>query len=107
MTHINIIAHTINVYRDIAIRLAIGLLVLMTITYGFLIIATTVNGARIERMEHAMSEDSSRLSDLDAVYMSIKRTLSIEEAYAMGFVEVSSPVYLTQSKSASYVAVRH
>lgn len=96
MTYLQNISQNIYSYRVAYIR-ALGCSVgLLLAVYGYLVVGIIYNGSAIEHMEQKISVASSELGDLEAKYLALKNSISITEAYALGFVEVEDPVYLSR-----------
>lgn len=96
MTYVHAISQTIYDYRKLSIR-ALGFsIVLLLCTYGYLVVSIIFNGSHIEHLEKSMAADSGELSDLEAQYISLKNSISRDEAYALGFVEVENPTYISR-----------
>lgn len=64
--------------------------------YGYFLFGAISNGGEIGRLQTTISEESSTLGDLESTYMALKKTISIDEAYDLGFTSSVSPVYLSQ-----------
>ncbi len=64
--------------------------------YAYLVVGIIFNGSNIEHIERKISKNSSELSDLEARYITLKNSISIDEAYNLGFIEAPDPVYLAR-----------
>jgi len=83
----------------------VGVIALLCL-YGYFLFATVSNGGEIERMQKMISEHASTLGDLEASYMTLKRNLSIQEAYALGF-EDAEPIYISRGTNNSVALYTH
>ena len=105
MTHVQNISKTIYMYRIIAMRaLGLGILALFVV-YGYFIVGIIFNGSAIEHVQQNISSESSDLGDLESRYITLKNSISRDEAYALGFVEVENPIYISRA-SANAVALQ-
>lgn len=96
MTHTQAITKTLDASRGTFIMPILLMIVTLLALYGYFLFGAIQNGGEIGRLQSTISEQSSTLGELEGSYMALKKTISIDEAYELGFTSSVSPVYLSQ-----------
>lgn len=105
MSNTHALARTFEITRG-TLFVPVALVALLFLgLYGYFLFGAISNGGDIGRMQTDIREQSSRLGELEAEYMALKKTLSIEEAYALGFIS-AHPTYLASENNATVAVNR-
>ncbi|PIR37899.1 MAG: hypothetical protein COV34_02310 [Candidatus Zambryskibacteria bacterium CG10_big_fil_rev_8_21_14_0_10_42_12] len=106
MSNSNVLTRTLEVTRGtLFVHVALVGAVCLGL-YGYFLFGAISNGGEIGRMQTEIREQSSRLGELEAEYMALKKTLSIEEAYELGFVSATQPTYLASEQNTTVAVNR-
>lgn len=99
MTYVQTLSQNIYKYRSLAIQALGASIVCLMCLYGYFVVGIIFNGSTIEHLENKISQESSNLGDLEAQYITRKNAVSLDEAYALGFVDIKNPVYISRGSS--------
>ncbi len=83
-----------------------GLVVFMLGTYVYFVNQTVWNVVSRQNATKTIHKVSSEVAVLEADYMNLSSTLTLEHAYALGFQEVNSGDTLFVERSVPAVAIR-
>lgn len=71
-------------------------LFLTLISYAYLLNLTIKDVVFLDENEQQMTELRPTLSTLENEYLAKGKALTLERAYAMGFIDASTPIYLSR-----------
>jgi len=69
-------------------------LLMLAFLYAYLVSTTIFNVAARQHDQVSLAALSSDTNDLEASYISLQNTITLQLAYSMGFKEVSNPQFL-------------
>ncbi|MEK9184792.1 MAG: hypothetical protein AAB866_01335 [Patescibacteria group bacterium] len=71
-------------------------LICLFVFYIFLVRQTIINVVARENIEKNIGNMLSSISNLETKYMSVKGNISLDVAYAQGFKNADSPIFITR-----------
>lgn len=73
--------------------------------YMYAVSTTAMNTASRKSLEENSAILSTKISEMEFQYISLKNSVSIEVAYAHGFKEVTAPLYISRSSSLNSLSI--
>ena len=84
-----------NIIKKLILTI-IPFLICLFVFYGFLIRQTIINVVARENIEKNVRNMLSSISNLETKYMSVKGNINLDVAYAQGFKNADSPIFITR-----------
>ena len=81
------------------------LLLLATSFYVYLMNTAALNGVRWEGAEKEITSIEATVSELESEYLSLKQSVTLSTAYAMGFEDVKAIKFISAKKVGTVAAV--
>jgi len=79
------------------IRVLFSLFIILLVSYGFLVNASTMNGVRKQALNDKVSTLNSEINSLEFSYLNAKNAITLDLAINKGFVPVKNERYLAVS----------
>lgn len=81
---------------------------LSCLAYIYCVCATTINIAERQKLERTVADLVANQGSLEFHYITLKNKINMDEALAMGFKEVRTPIYVsrTQNNSLGFATTR-
>ncbi len=73
-----------------------GILFMLLLMYGYFVQQTIFNVAERARTESSIAKVSSHLGEMESNYLALKRDVTIDRAYALGFKDVSNTLFVAR-----------
>lgn len=99
------ITYTPHVTRAIAVLAAVTILAMFL--YGFFLLEAVANTAKRASAEHSVAQLTSKISQLEAQYLTQTRDLTLEAAHSLGYIapkEITTVFAAAPSKALGYNA---
>ncbi len=93
-----------NYRRRTLFKILMGGLIVLAITYIYLIGSITFNVLARKSLENTARLSSSNVSELELTYLSNLNKINKDYAFSMGFVDARNNIFAT--RSISHVAIR-
>ena len=93
---------TKTISYDLRARIFIALVcasVLALMVYTYAVLATIHHAVAQESLVDARSELSVKVSELEYKDIGLRNTVNLDTALSKGFIEVTSPVYISRTES--------
>ena len=81
------------------------LLLLATSFYVYLMNTAALNGVRWESTEKKVTSVEAAVSELESKYLSLKQSVTLSTAYALGFEDVKTIKFISAKKVGTVAAV--
>ncbi|MDZ7726149.1 MAG: hypothetical protein U5L75_01035 [Candidatus Campbellbacteria bacterium] len=84
-------------HRERMTTLLIGLILLLSLSYVFLVVETVLNAAEQRSIEMAVVDTQKEIADLQLTFMQNENDISLDYAYEHGFHDVDERVFVTRN----------
>ena len=95
---------TKTISYDSRIRIFWALVLLVVMSFGLYVYALNAvirNTVARQNLELVAADLSTQASSLEYAYINLKNKISIDMAYAQGFKDISSPIYISRARANS------